>query len=50
MTYPESDEPLYASPQALDDPRPVRVACMGAGFSGVYVTILAAKVFKNVDW
>ena len=33
----------------LDERRRLRVACMGAGFSGVYMTILAEKVFQNID-
>ena len=29
--------------------RRLRVACMGAGFSGVYMTILAEKVLQDID-
>jgi cation diffusion facilitator CzcD-associated flavoprotein CzcO len=33
----------------LDERRRLRVACMGSGFSGLYMTILAEKVFQNID-
>jgi len=35
--------------EPLDYRRPLRVAVIGAGFSGLYMTILAEKVVKNVD-
>jgi len=35
--------------EPLDYRRPLRVAVIGAGFSGLYMTILAEKVLKNVD-
>jgi len=35
--------------EPLDYRRPLRAAVIGAGFSGLYMTILAEKVLKNVD-
>ena len=50
MTKSEPERILYKTETPLDEHRPLRVACMGAGFSGLYLTILAEKVFKNVEF
>jgi cation diffusion facilitator CzcD-associated flavoprotein CzcO len=46
----DTDPYAYTLPShPLDQRRRLRVAVMGAGFSGLYMTVLAEKVFQNID-
>ena len=45
----DSEHDSFETEEPLDYRRPLRVAVIGAGFSGLYMTILAEKVLENVE-
>lgn len=49
MPTPVKDYTFTLSEKAIDDVRPVKVICVGAGFSGVCTAIRFPQRIKNLD-